>query len=259
MTNHASLLEADEPASFVVTRAEGSSPLLFTCDHAGRRIPRQLGSLGVPDSELARHIAWDIGAAALGYQLSARLDACLITQTYSRLVIDVNRPLESAESIVTLSEQTAIPGNVGLRTGDIQRRQLELFWPYHQCISNELSAREKAGRPTLLVSLHSFTPRYKDVPRPWHIGVLYGRDVRVGKLLLGELRTDCALRVGENEPYAVSDETDFTVVEHGEKRGIPHVELEIRQDLLGDEQGCAAVCERLAPIFERICAQLFPI
>jgi predicted N-formylglutamate amidohydrolase len=81
----------------------------------------------------------------------------------------------------------------------------------------------------------------------------------VGKLLLGELRTDCALRVGENEPYAVSDETDFTVVEHGEKRGIPHVELEIRQDLLGDEQGCAAVCERLAPIFERICAQLFPI
>jgi predicted N-formylglutamate amidohydrolase len=256
--DHEPLLTDGEPASFVVTRAAGRSPLLFTCDHAGKRIPRRLGSLGVPEGELARHIAWDIGAAALGQLLSSRLDAFLITQTYSRLVIDVNRPLESPESIVTLSEHTPIPGNTGLPIQAVAQRQQALFWPYHQRIRQALEAREKAGRPTLLVSLHSFTPSYKGVPRPWHIGVLYGRDARVANMLLAALRKDCALCVGENEPYAVSDESDFTLLEHGEKRGIPHVELEIRQDLLGDERGCIDVCERLSPLLQRICTDLFP-
>jgi predicted N-formylglutamate amidohydrolase len=212
----------------------------------------------VSDAELERHIAWDIGAAELGRRLSARLDAFLITQTYSRLVIDVNRPLGTAESIVTLSERTPIPGNEGLLARDVQQREQEVFWPYHQRIDHELTLRAQAGRPTVLVSLHSFTPSYKDVARSWQMGVLYGRDARVGKLLLAELREDGSLLVGDNEAYAVSDETDFTVVEHGEKRGIPHVELEFRQDLIGNELGCVAFCDRMAPLFERVLSRLFP-
>jgi len=252
------LLGAGDPACFTVTRAAGSSPLVFTCDHAGNRIPRRLGSLGVSDSELQRHIAWDIGAANLGRLLSARLDAVLIAQTYSRLVIDVNRPPGSPESIVTLSEHTSIPGNEALTALDVQQREREVFAPYHQRIHDELEQRQKAGRPALLVALHSFTPSYKDVARRWQMGVLYGRDARVGKLLLAELVKDSALVVGDNEPYSVSDETDYTVVVHGERRGIPHVELEFRQDLLASEAGCSGFCDRMAPLFQQVVAHLFP-
>jgi predicted N-formylglutamate amidohydrolase len=249
------LLCQDDPPVYALERAGGSSPVLLVCDHAGRTIPRKLGDLGLSQQELATHVAWDLGIEALGRLLSARLDAFLIQHRYSRLVIDVNRPPGSAESIVTLSERTRVPGNEGLSRAQAEQRREELFEPYHRRIREELDRRARDARPSVLVALHSFTPCYMGVTRRWHAGVLYGRDARLGRALLEELRSDVSLVVGDNEPYAVSDETDFTIIAHGERRNIPHVELEIRQDLLADEAGRERWSEQLAAILERSLAR----
>jgi predicted N-formylglutamate amidohydrolase len=254
----AELLCADDPPAFRVERATGASPFVIICDHAGRALPRQLGDLGVAHSELSRHIAWDIGIAAVGRLLSDQLDAFLITQTYSRLVIDANRHPGTPQSIVTLSERTRIPGNEALSAEDQQARAREIFHPYHARIREELDARAQAGRPALLVLLHSFTPSFMEQSRAWHAGVLYQRDARLARSLLSLLREDPALVVGDNQPYAASDATDYGLVVHGEQRGLPHVEIEIRQDLIDHAEGQAAWALRLAGLLERARAALFP-
>jgi predicted N-formylglutamate amidohydrolase len=252
------LLCEDDPPVYRLERADGSSPVLLVCDHAGREIPRKLGDLGLSEQDLARHVAWDLGIEQLGRRLSERLDAFLIQHRYSRLVIDVNRPPGSVESIVRLSERTHVPGNQGLSPAAERQRVEELFQPYHARIGEELERRSRDGRLSVLVSLHSFTPCYMDTERRWHVGVLYGRDPRLGRALLAELRGDPALVVGDNEPYAVSDDSDYTIIVHGEQRGVLHVELEIRQDLLADEHGCERWSRRLATLLERTLPRLFP-
>lgn len=250
------LLSDLDPPAFRVERPDGASPFVLTCDHAGRVLPRALGTLGVSDAELARHIAWDIGIAEVGRKLAGRLDAFQIAQTYSRLVIDANRPPGSPQSIVTRSERTPIPGNEGLSSADAERRAREIFHPYHDRIRAELDARKLTGRPAVLVALHSFTPSFMDRARKWHAGVLYNRDPRLGHGVLELLRREPGLEVGDNEPYRVSDETDYGVVVHGEQRGLVHVMLEIRQDLIDHEAGQDAWAERLARVLSAAHAQL---
>ena len=227
------LLEPDEPPAARTTRAGGQSRFFLTCDHAGRRIPRRLGTLGLGDSELQRHIAWDIGALGVAERLSVLLDAPLVEQSYSRLVIDCNRNPSRHDSIAPVSERTEIPGNRDLPDGQVEARRREVFQPYHDAIADGLDRRPGA----LLVCVHSFTPVYKDVGRPWHIGLLYNRDRRMADLLHEVIAEDAGLCVGDNEPYAVSDDSDYTVPVHGEQRGIPHIEVEIRQDLVTDTAG----------------------
>ncbi|MDB4974618.1 MAG: N-formylglutamate amidohydrolase [Myxococcaceae bacterium] len=253
------LLQAGDPAPFEVLNERGRSPFLLTCDHAGCSLPRQLGDLGVAASELRRHIAWDLGVAELGRALALKLDAFLILQTYSRLAIDVNRPLGTPESIVTLSERTAIPGNVDLTEDARRARELAIFVPYHERIEAELERRRRVGGATVLVALHSFTPTFKDVARRWHSGILYGRDARLARPMLAYLQREPGLVVGDNEPYAVSEETDYTVVVHAERRGIPYVEIEVRQDLLADPAGHEAWALRLAGALEHSFSELFPL
>jgi len=154
--------------------------------------------------------------------------------------------LGAADSIATLSERTTIPGNQGLAAGDAERRAQEIFRPYHDCIRAELDRRLASGRAPILVAMHSFTPVFLDVPRPWHAGVLFNRDARLAEPLLGLLRAEGDLVVGCNEPYAANDLCDFSVVHHGEGRGVAHVEIEIRQDLIAEEAGQAAWAARLA-------------
>jgi predicted N-formylglutamate amidohydrolase len=252
----APLLAADEPAPFTLAHAEGRSPFFLTCDHAGKRLPRSLGRLGLPESELERHIAWDIGAAGLSRLLADRLDAFLILQTYSRLVIDCNRAPGVPTSIVTLSEHTDIPGNQGLGPAEAAARGREIFEPYHGRIVAELDRREAAGRPTVLLAMHSFTPVFKGVARPWHVGVLYNRDPAFGRMMGELLRAEGDLVVGDNEPYAISDETDYTIPVHGEKRGLPHVEFEIRQDLIDEAAGQLAWADRLARLLPQAYGRL---
>jgi predicted N-formylglutamate amidohydrolase len=242
------LLAQDEPPPVRVLRDNGRSDLFLTADHAGRLIPHQLGDLGVPADELKRHIAWDIGIRGVTERLSAALDATAVLQTYSRLVIDCNRAPGVASSIPEMSETTPIPGNVGLTEADRQARVREIFTPYHDRIAALLDARAAAGRRTVVVAMHSFTPVFKGESRAMEIGVLFNRDVRLAHILLELLRAEGDLTVGENAPYAVSDLTDYGVPIHAERRGLPHVEIEIRQDLIADAVGQMAWAERMARV-----------
>jgi predicted N-formylglutamate amidohydrolase len=241
-----SLLSEDEPSAYRLEREQGRSAFFIICDHAGAVIPRQLNSLGLSGVDLERHIALDIGAASVALRLAELLDACVILQTYSRLVIDCNRPIGSPSSIVAVSESTRIPGNEVVSSADAVRREREVFRPYHDRIRELLDARMNRAQATLLISMHSFTPVFLAAQRPWHAAVLYNRDGRLARSLLHVLRRDSTLMIGENEPYAVSDTSDYAIPEYGEKRGIPHVEIEIRQDLIADEAGQRAWAARLA-------------
>jgi predicted N-formylglutamate amidohydrolase len=242
---------ADVPPVFE-QNAAGRSPFLLTCDHYGRLIPRALGDLGLPASELTRHIAWDIGIAGVAERLARHLDAHLIAQLYSRLVIDCNRPPGAASSIPRISEATTIGGNEGLARDATEARRQAIFDPYHRRVAEVIDRRLRDHLPTVLVSLHSFTPIYAGIARPWHIGTLYHRDTRLPPLLLTSLRAESDLVVGDNEPYAVSDETDYTIPVHGEARGLMNTGIEIRQDLIADQAGQQQWADRLARILAEI-------
>lgn len=240
------LLTADDPAAYTLERPQGRSEFLLVCDHASRQVPRSLGSLGLDDAQLASHIAWDIGAAGVAKQLSTDLDATLLLQGFSRLVIDCNRPPGAETSIPARSEYVRIAANEGLTAAEATARFAEIFTPYHAAISTVLDQRRIAGARTLLVSIHSFTPVYLGQARPWKVGLMFRKDRRLGQALLELLRQDKDLHAGENEPYAIKDDTDYTIPVHGEARGIPHVGIEIRQDLIADAPGQQEWATRLA-------------
>ena len=241
---------------FMKIMRQGRSPFLLTSDHYGRTIPRILGDLGLPASERTRHIAWDPGIAGVADALSQHLDAHLIAQRYSRLVIDCNRPPGAPSSIPLISEATVIPGNEGLAREAAELRRRSIFDPYHRRIAEVIRRRLRDSVPTVLVSLHSFTPVYAGITRPWHIGTLYHRDTKLPPLLIKLLRDEPDLVVGDNEPYAVSDETDYTIPVHGEARGLMNSGIEIRQDLIADQAGQRQWADRLARIFREIEATL---
>ncbi len=243
------LLSPEDPAPFTMLRdgpRSFDSPFVLCCDHAGRQIPRVLGDLGVSAEDLQRHIAWDIGAAGVTRHLSEKLGAFAILQTYSRLVYDCNRPLTAKDAVATMSDHTRIPGNEGLTAEERSHRRMEIFHPYQDKLAEVLFEREARSLLTVLVSVHSFTPVWKGDARPFHAGVLYNRDTRFGHAMLTLLREDETLVVGDNQPYALNDLSDYTVPTHGEKRGILHVELEIRQDLIADDVGQVAWASTLA-------------
>src|SRR5216684_8963714 len=246
------LLGSQDVPPVLEVNAAGRSPYLVTCDHYGRMLPKALGDLGLPESELTRHIAWDIGIAGVATALSKQLDAHLIAQRYSRLVIDCNRPPVAPSSIPRISEATTIPANEALSRDAAELRRQVIFNPYHRRIAEVIDARLREGVPTVLVSLHSFTPVYAGIARPWHIGTLYQRDTRLPRLLLKQLRGEGDLVVGDNEPYAVSDETDYTIPVHGEARGLMNTGIEIRQDLIADPAGQQHWADRLVRIFGEI-------
>jgi len=230
------LIAADEPGPVRVLRPDGESEFVLVADHAGRLIPRALGTLGLDDSELGRHIAWDIGIAAVTETLTDMLAAPAVLQNYSRLVIDCNRAPEHATSIPTVSESTPVPGNNGLSDGERAARR-------HAGL---LDRRAAAGKGAVLIAMHSFTPMFKNVARMVQVGVLYHRDARLAHIMLDLLRAEGDLVVGDNEPYAITDTSDYTIPVHGEGRGLDHVEIEIRQDLIAEPRGQALWAQRMA-------------
>jgi predicted N-formylglutamate amidohydrolase len=240
-----------EPPPFTVDNPAGTSPFVIVADHAGRYLPPRLAQLGLSDTECASHIAWDIGIGAVCTLLGTALDAAVIRQNYSRLIIDCNRMPGSAESILGLSELTHVSGNIELSEALRASRLAEIFQPYHDRIAAELDQRRDAGRPAVLISMHSFTPVYKGVARSWQVGVLYNRDRRLAAALMELLRAKPGLEVGDNEPYTVSDATDYTIPVHGEQRQLPHVAVEIRQDLIAEEAGQRWWADLLARLLPR--------
>jgi len=244
------LLMADETMPVTVHNENGRSPFLIVADHAGNSMPRALRRLGLSETERERHIAWDIGIAAVCRLVADKLDAALVQQNYSRLVIDCNRAPGSETSIPEISELTPIPGNMGLSEGQKAARVREIFRPYHDRIETELDRRRQAGRRVALIAMHSFTPVFKGVARPWHAGVLYNRDPRFAHILMALLQREEGLVVGDNEPYSVTDASDYTIPVHGEQRGLHHVAIEVRQDLIADHTGqraWGALLARLLP------------
>ncbi len=234
----------------------GASPFLLIGDHAGNRVPSRLGQLRLPAAELTRHIAWDIGIAALGGRLSVAMDAVFIHQIYSRLVIDCNRDPRAPDAIPPCSDGTAVPGNAGLTPADRAARIAAIHAPYQDAVAAEIARRDKAGCPPTLISLHSFTPRMSGHDRPWHIGVLYsGGDTRFARALLHELRDGGALCVGDNAPYAM-DATDHTVPRHAFAQRLRYAEIEIRQDLLARPEQVAQWSQLLGSACRRAAEQI---
>lgn len=226
------LLSASDPEPVLRHNARGGSRVVLTCDHAGFEVPETI-DLGVAEDELRRHIGWDIGALAVAEALADLLDAPLVAQRYSRLVIDCNRRPGVLTSIPETSDGTVVPGNLDLEHEQRRQREAELLEPYHAAIEGLLDER---GDDAVLVPVHSFTPRLADSERPWHVSLMNGEDRRLHDALLRGLRQRSELHVGDNEPYRV-EPVDFTMPVHGSERGIACSMIEVRQDLIEQDDG----------------------
>lgn len=248
------LLAADEPPACELIEGSGSQPLVFVCDHASKRIPRVLGDLGLHELYLDDHIAWDIGAAAVARALASRFSAAAVIARYSRLVVDLNRNLVDPSAFPEISDGVLVPANLGLGRPARESRRQALYDPYHAAIAAALDARTSPAETPVLVGIHSFTPRFHGTERPWHIGILWDRDPRVSVRLLAELRRVRGVVVGDNEPYSGRHRADYSLDHHAERRGIAHVGIEIRQDLIkdpaGQERWAGMLAAALAPVFD---------
>jgi len=242
----AALLGPDDPPAWRGVNTDGRAPVLLVCDHASNRIPAALGTLGLPAQELKRHIAWDIGAAAVTEHLAMLLDAPALLSAYSRLVLDCNRHPGGVGSIPAVSDGIAVPGNADLSDTDAAVRQEALFTPYQAAITARLAAFFAAGRVPALVSIHSFTPAMNGRQRPWQVGILWDEDPRIAQPMLAALAAQPGITVGDNEPYSAREPHGYTTDVHGTQAGLPHVLIEIRQDLIADAAGQREWAERIA-------------
>ena len=227
------------------------SPLLLLCDHASNHLPEAYGSLGLPVSQFDRHIAYDIGARDLTLALAHRLRVPAVLSRVSRLLIDPNRGLDDPTLIMKLSDGAIVPGNARIDEAERQRRTDLYYRPYHQAVTAALDAMVARGLAPLIVSLHSFTPQWKGMARPWHVGILWDRDGRLARPMIEAFSAQDGLVVGDNEPYSGALPGD-TMNVHGTGRGIAHALIEIRQDLIATKSGVDEWCERVARVVEAI-------
>ncbi len=241
------LLAEDEPGP--VELIVGDASLVITGDHAGNLVPRALGNLGIPAGELGRHIGWDIGAAAVARLLAAELNATAVLARYSRLIIDPNRPLGDPDCFPAVSDGTPIPANAALSAEDIAARADAFYWPYHRAVDHQIARLRAAGKPPVVLCMHSFTPALsaREQARPWHIGVMFSYDDQLGRALIKGLQAEPGLVVGENEPYSGFIH-GYAQKLHGLAQVLPHAQIEVRQDLIGDDAGQAKWAKILARV-----------
>lgn len=234
-----SLLSDRDPAPVEVVNADGRAVFVLTCEHAGRQVPVALRDLGIPTAEMNRHIAYDIGAEGLARGLSAILDGPLVLQRFSRLVVDCNRPFDAPDCFPAVSDGTKIPANENLTEQERRRRFDEIHRPFHRAIATLLDRRAGAAAPTILVSVHSFTPQLSTgTPRPWLLGALSNRDPHFAQRFIAAFRAaHPEIVCAHNEPYVVDDRTDYTIPVHGEMRGLPHLLIEVRSDMIAGQAG----------------------
>ena len=220
-----------------VERPDGDSAVLLICEHASRALPERFGDLGLSAEALASHIAWDPGALAVSQRMADALDAPLIESCVSRLVIDCNRPLDAPDLVPEISERTVVTGNRGLAANERERRIALSHSPYHAAIEELIDERAARGLGNLFIAVHSFTPIYKDVARPWQIGIIHDDDMRLAGPLLDALSAFEEITAGDNEPYSPADRVYYTLERHGRARGLPCVMIEIRNDEIATTRG----------------------
>jgi predicted N-formylglutamate amidohydrolase len=231
----------------LTVNAEGRSPFVLACDHASNRIPPEHGDLGLNPVQRLMHVAWDPGALAVALRLSDLLDAPLVQSTVCRLVVDCNRAADAIDLMPVISERTEIPGNLGASDAERARRVALYHQPFHDAITGLLDARQAAGRATVFVTVHSFTPVYKDIVRPWPVGLIHGSDPRFTAMLRDALAADDpGLNIGWNEPYSALNGVTYTLEHHGDGRGLPSTMIEIRHDEILEPNGVAQWASRLA-------------
>ena len=228
-----------------VENGGGQGRYVIVCDHAVNTIPERYGTLGLDIAARESHIAWDPGALPISRALSVALDAPLIFSKVSRLIIDCNRPPSHAGSIVTVSENTPVAGNVGISAEERSLREREYYAPFHAGIDKVLDTYPARGVSPSVIAIHSFTPVYKGKARPWHIGILSNRDRQLADALLSRLGGEADLIVGDNEPYNAADGVYHTLERHAEARGLPCAMVEIRNDLIATAAGQHLWSQRL--------------
>lgn len=243
-----------EPHPVEIVEGALESGLLILCDHASNAVPPDLGDLGLPASEFQRHIAYDIGAAAVTRSLARRLNAPAILTQFSRLVIDPNRGRDDPTLVMRLSDGAVVPGNAKVDDAEVQRRIERFYDPYDAAISTAIHRAMAAGHPPAIVTVHSYTPVWRGWPRPWHVGILWDADERYAKPLLEGLMAEEGLVVGDNEPYDGALAGD-TVDRHATIRGLANALIEIRQDLIASDEGAEEWAERFARLLKPLAAQ----
>ena len=226
-----------DPPPFMTYNDHAQAPVLLVADHASPFFPAAMNQLGLADWVLERHVAWDIGSDQLTRFLADELDAQAVLAGFSRLIVDPNRKLDDPSAFVEISDGIAIPGNLELSEEQKSLRVQSFFQPYHDAIQARLdSIQARAGTPAL-ISVHTCTPVFDRVVRPWHIGIMWDRDARIPLPLMENLRRMDGICIGDNEPYSGRHPHDFTVDFHAEQAGLPHVGIEVRQDLVSDDEG----------------------
>lgn len=236
-----------DPPPYTIINEGGKGKILLVGDHASNAIPNMLNCLGLDDTALEQHIAYDIGAKKLIHHLSQHLDAPAILAGYSRLVVDLNRSLEDSSVMPEVSDNTVIRGNQNM--SDEQRNQrIHCFYtPYRRAIDMLVHRFKENGVVPAFIAIHSFTPEMAGFSRPWHAGVLWDKDPRIPVPLMNKLRAHPdGFNIGDNEPYSGKHLSDYTIDHHAEAAGLPHVSIEIRQDLVNTEEGA----ERWAGILD---------
>lgn len=245
------LLEPGASAIAVENESAGGD-IVIVCEHASRLVPEKLGDLGLGAAALESHIAWDPGALELSRRLSSSLDAVLVYQRYSRLVYDCNRPPEAPSAVAEKSEIFQIPGNKDISEAERQARVSEIYLPFRDGLYEILSYRRATGRPSILVTIHSFTPVYFGKKREVEIGILHDSDSRFADAMLFEAQREPQnYMVMRNQPYGPTDGVTHTLLEHGIANGIPNVMIEVRNDLLTIGNEGLAIATYLSTLIEK--------
>jgi predicted N-formylglutamate amidohydrolase len=226
-----------EHDTHVLLSCEPSLPLLIVCDHASRRIPTELNNLGLSEAQLQTHIGWDIGAGDVARALGSMLGVPVVLASNSRLVVDCNRTLDDPTAFPLTSDNVHVPGNTDLTMADRTGRANAFYWPYHHAIRDELAALEKLAPAPALIAVHSFTPEMDGQQRPWHVGALWDKDPRIAAPFMRALNANANIVVGDNEPYSGRHPADFTLDHHAEAEGLPHLAIEVRQELIENRAG----------------------
>ena len=245
------LLASDEPAPFVVLNPEAILPVLLVCDHASNRFPRSLGTMGLDYLDRVSHVALDIGASAVAEAIADNLGATAVLCQYSRLIVDCNRNLIDESAFLNYSDGVEIPGNHNLQNHEKEKRTSEIYWPYHNAIKDQIVRLKKHGIDPIVISIHSFTPVMNGEERKWEIGVLWDKDPVTAEFFLSRL-VEAGYFVGDNKPYSGKDPEDFTIDYHTESTGLPHVGIEISQDLINHSDGGKRISDILQVIISLV-------